>query len=144
MANTAYKIRQAKGEDLSFIYDTWLKSFRYDSPLGKSCKNSIFFNEYKEVLDRILSQAETLVAHSSDNEDHIFAYLTFQPGILHYMFCKEAFRRMGIGRALYLSAFSDELAKIDHTHRTGMVSEWLRLRDNMTHNPFHLFNKGAI
>lgn len=141
----AYKIRQATGKDLSFIYDTWLNSFRYDSPLGKSCRNSVFFNEYKLVIDRVLSEAETLVAHTPENENLILAYLTFQPPfIVHYAFCKDAFRRLGITKALFKEAFKSETAKVEYTHRTGFVSEFLRAKENFTHNPFHLFAKGAF
>lgn len=141
----AYKIRPATGKDLSFIYDTWLNSFRYDSPLGKSCKNSIFFNEYKLVIDRVLSEAETLVAHTPEDENLILAYLVHEaPRLLHYAFCKDAFRRLGITKALFLEAFKNESLKIEFTHRTGFVSEFLREKENFTHNPFHLFTRGAV
>lgn len=140
----AYKIRQANGKDLSFIFDTWLNSFRYDSPLGRACRNSVFFHEYKQVIDRVLSEAETLVAHSNENENHILAYLTFEPRILHYAFCKEPFRRLGITKALYTQAFGSLDAKIEFTHRTGYVSDFVRTMDHLTHNPFRLFKKGAL
>lgn len=141
----AYKIRQATGKDLHFIYDTWLQSFRYDSPLGKSCRNSIFFNEYKLVVDRILSEAETLVAHDPGDENLVFAYLTYQlPNILHYAFCKKAFWRLGITKSLFTQAFGSPDFKVDATHRTATASEIFREKHNITHNPFHLYLKGAI
>lgn len=140
----AYNIRSATGRDLSFIYDTWLNVFRYDSPLGKSCRNSVFFAEYKLVIDRILSESETLIAHAPEDENLIFAYLTHNKNILHFAFCKEAFRRLGITKALFVKAFGDELAKIDYSHRTGFVAEFLREKEHLTHNPFHLFIKGAV
>lgn len=142
---SAFEIRPACGQDLNFIFDTWLNSFRYDSPLGKSCKNSVFFNEYKQVIDRILSEAEVLMAHSNGNENHILAYLVFHPPfVVHYAFCKEAFRRLGITKTLFVKAFGDEAAKVEFTHRTGYIAEFIRDKPNFTHNPFHLFVKGAI
>lgn len=141
----AFKIRQATGNDLPFLYDTWLNSFRYDSPLGKSCKNSVFFSEYKLVVDRILSESETLVAHSPEDSDLIFAYLVFQvPDIIHYAFCKEAFRMLGIVHELYLEAFGPTPRKIDVTHKTTKIAEIFRVNQNLIHNPFHLYLKGAI
>lgn len=141
----AYKIRPATGKDLSFIFDTWLNSFRYDSPMGKSCKNSVFFSEYKLVIDRILSEAETIVAHDPGDENLIFAYLTFRPPhILHYAFCKDAFRKLGITKSLFVEAFGSADFKVEVTHRTATSAEIFRDKPNLTHNPFHLYLKGAV
>ena len=143
--NAAYKIRTATGKDLSFIFDTFLNSFRYDSPIGKSCRNSVFFNEYKLVIDRILSESETLVAHDPSDENLIFAYLVYQaPYLLHYAFCKDAFRRLGITKALFVEAFGSPDFKVEATHRTATAGDIFRDKPNLTHNPFHLYLKGAI
>ncbi len=141
----AYKIRQATGKDLSFIFDTFLNSYRYDSPMGKSCRNSVFFNEYKLVIDRILSESETLVAHDPGDENLIFSYLIFHPPyILHYAFCKDAFRKLGITKALFVEAFGSADFKVDVTHRTATAADIFRDKPNLTHNPFHLYLKGAL
>ncbi len=139
----AFDIRPATGKDISFIYDTWLKSFRCDSPLGRSSKKSVYFDEYKLVIDFILSQSETIVAHSTTDTNLILAYLVFAPGTIHYAFCKEAFRKLGITKALFLEAFSEGQEPIQVTHRTGESSEIFRNHQFLIHNPFKLFKQGA-
>lgn len=141
----AFEIRTASGRDLGFIYDTWLKSFQCDSRVGKSCHRSVFFREYKLVIDRLLSLPTTtvLVAHSPDNENHIHAYLAFEPGVIHYAFCKEPLRRFGITKALFLKAFGPE-ASADTSHKTFTAKEIFDKHPNLTHNPFSLYLKGAV
>jgi hypothetical protein len=139
----AYDIRPATGNDLSFIYDTWLKSYRCDSALGKSCKKSVYFDEYKLVLDRILLEANTIIAHFTDDTDLILAYMVYEPGVIHYAFCKEAFRRLGIVTGLFKHAFPGALSPLYITHRTAGASPILYSKQFLVHNPFILFKKGV-
>lgn len=142
---SAFKIREANGNDLSFIYDTWLNSFRHYSALGKRCRNSIFYDNYKKVIDLILTNEDTtvLIAHSHQDENHIFSYLVHEPAILHYIFCKEAYWGFGIPKALFVEAFGSLDYKVDITHRTFMAEPIINKFQNLTYNPFHLYKKGA-
>jgi hypothetical protein len=95
-------IRSANSNDVSFIYSTWLRSHRYDSELGKSCQNSVYYEHYKLVIDRILKDERTItfVACLESEPDTILGYLVGEPGTIHYCYVKEDFRRFGLGRQL--------------------------------------------
>lgn len=143
MGASRWKIRIACGEDLNFLYSTWLNSYRCDSLIGRSTKKSIFFDEYKRVLDSILSatKTETLIACLPQDEKVILGYLVFEEGILHYVFTKQDFRRMGIARSLFSVAFGDGVSLPSHTHLTRTGREILKSQSGLTYNPFLLFSR---
>ena len=133
-------IRPATGDDLNFIYDSWLSSCRYDSPLG-NCKNSIFFDNYRRIIDDVLSLDNThvFVACLTEDPHVILGYLACElPNIIHYIFTKDAFRQFGIAKALVTHAFKDT-SNLITTHRTGYVEPILRSHPQITYNPFLFF-----
>lgn len=120
MKATQYEIRLANGNDLPFIYATWLESYRYDSHFGKSHRNNIFFEDYRKVTDLLLQNSDVFVAASTDDPDIIYGYLVKeQPNTLHYVFVKGPFRRWGIAKALFFAAFGAiENRPVYYTHKT--------------------------
>ena len=140
---TDFKIRPAQGDDLNFIYKSTLDSYRYDSHLGKSCKNSIFYPEYQKVLDTILGKSDTkvLVACKPDEENIIFGYLIYEPLVLHYAFVKEAFRHYNIAKSLFTEAFGDGSVTIQVTHQTKSIGELIRDHPQLVFNPFLLYKQ---
>lgn len=139
MTEQNWTIRNASGEDLSFIYSTWGRSYRYDSPVGRACRNSIFFKEYNRIIDYILSQPDVkiLAAVKTDEPHVIFGYAVAQPGVLHYMFVKEAFFLNGIGSSLYLHLGKPQT----YTHKTMTIRAILNKHPEMTFNPFLLYKQ---
>lgn len=139
MNHSNWIIREAQGADLPFIYSTWTNSYRYDSVLGKSCRNSVFFREYNKVIDHILIQPDTkvAVACSPANAEVIFGYMVYQPGIIHYAFTKEVFWRFGIQRSLLQWLGGAKIV----THRTNMIKPLLECHPELTYNPFLLFKQ---
>ena len=100
-------IRDAQPNDIPFIYSTWLRAYRYDSALGKTCRNTVFFEEYKRVLDRILQNKETniKVLTAQDAQSTIFSYIVYDAASLHFAYTKEDFRGLGLVRRLVEGAF---------------------------------------
>lgn len=139
MTHSNWTIRPAEGQDIPFIYSSWLNSYRYDSSLGRGCRNQVFFPEYNRVIDRILSRenVKTIVACKTDEPGVIFGYLVFQPGILHYCFVKEVFRKEGVASSLALSASP----AIQFTHRTTALEPILKKHPELIFNPFILFKQ---
>lgn len=143
MTDSKWTIRPAKGADLAFIYATWVDSFRYDSCLGKSCRNQVFFPEYNKIVDSILQHPDTkvLVAQKPDEIDVIYGYLVYQGKSFHYAFTKEAFRKWGIAKSLFLEAGGEPNSVF--THRTFEFDAIFKKHANLIYNPFSLYNKGA-
>jgi GNAT superfamily N-acetyltransferase len=79
------------------------------------------------------------IAVSATDPDQIFGYIVSEPGVVHYLFVKETFRRMGIGKALLTSALDDDCEFI-YTFRTPVCRQ---LPDTYvgTYNPNHVRRK---
>lgn len=135
-------LRQATSDDIPFIYATWLNSYRYDSDLGKGCRNSVFFTEYREVIDRLLNKEDVkvLVACSTDDSTVVYGYLVYEPLTIHYSFVKEAFRKLQIAKMLVKEGLGDRGQTVI-THKTSQVEPILRTHQEFVFNPFKLFIK---
>ena len=145
MTEQLYIIRKALPEDISFIYSSWLKSFRYGATANKLVRTDIFFTNYREVLDSILARSLTLVACLPDSPEVILGYMVYEEDIIHYCFIKHSFRRLGIAsRLLEQTGLKDSEFKV--THRTNELSKILDSLIlvkglKLEYNPFLLYNK---
>lgn len=142
MNTLEFDIRDAIDEDIPFIYATWLESYRYDSYFGKSHRNTIFFNDYKKVLDKILLESHVSVACVKEAPDTILGYMVHEPGVLHYVFVKGPFRRLKIATGLFNYAFDNPY--ITYTHKTYTVVPIIQRMDTLTYRGTSLLNKGEI
>ena len=134
-----WAIRQALGNDLAFIYSTWLNSYRADSHYRKTCTKFIFFKEYPRVVDLILGRATTIVACLPDQPNVIIGYLVHEPGVCHYAFTKESFRKLGVMSTLWNHAFKER--EVVTSHKTRCVEGAMEFH-RVTFNPFLLFERG--
>ncbi len=135
-----WNFREAKEDDLPFIYSTWCRSYRYDSPIGRACKNSIFFPNFNKVIDHILGLPDNKVLVACDKTfDHVvFGYMVHQPDIIHYAFTKEAFFKFGIAKSLL-----EELGGAKYyTHKTMNISPIVKKHQELIFNPFLLYKQG--
>lgn len=135
-------LRDVTADDLPFIYNSWLKSFK-SSPWAKSIPTSIYYANHKEVIAKILPKAIIMVACNPEDQSQIFGYAVFTPGriiALHYVYVKQPYRRLGIAQVLF------EFARASHmrtfpmiaTHVTDVWSQVLRDKWSMIYNPYLL------
>lgn len=136
-----WQIRNAREDDLPFIYQTWLNSYGGDSVIGKSVRRSVYQREYKRVINKILFDASTIVAHKPDDDVVIYGYLVFDYSILHYCFVKEAFRFSGIAKDLVIKAHGKNVLPCFYTHHTKHLQPIVEKYSLLTYNPFILFKE---
>lgn len=138
----SFSVRPANAGDIPFIYSTWLNSYKHDSAAGLSVTKTIFYEQYRLVLDHILASGDTvtLVACKSDEPNVIFGYVVADPtsAILHYAFVKESFQRLGIAKDLFARALPGCSAVVV-SHLTNFANEIAR-RHSLTFNPFLLYS----
>lgn len=133
-----WHIRDPKDSDISFIYATWLNSYHYDS-WTKTIQKSIFFDNYKLVIDEILINAKIKIACLQNDYDIILGYLVYdEPNIIHYCFVKNDFRQFGVANSLMVESKKHQ-GLLTITHRTKSVADLLRAKNNFTFNPFKLY-----
>lgn len=88
--------------DKNFIYATWLRGLYYGSEFFREMNQNQFFAIYQTLLDRLLSKPGLTiqVACLKEDSDVILGYAAFEPGILHFVFVKDVWRKMGIAKDL--------------------------------------------
>lgn len=95
-------IRQPNQDDLGFIYNSWLKSFRQTVP---SIDKPIYFIEQRKIIDKIFDRSKIYISCNPEHLDQIFGYVIFDESprkftIVHYVYVKHPYRRLGIGDEL--------------------------------------------
>lgn len=140
------QIRLFKPEDLAFVYSTWLRNYKHSSYFAKRIKPSVFFEGHHKVLDSLFKKPElkVFIATPKDDPDTILGYIACELAteelnrtVIHFSFVKEAFRRMGVARALCKAAQVD-FTKASFTHWTFPVDEIYKKLPDMTYNPYLL------
>lgn len=107
-------IRQATAGDVSFILDSWVKSYRrtgllYAQPKEKDGVTCVelppqdYWDGHHALVERILRRASTLVAETKAAPE-IAAWICAEPPILHYVYVKQIFRRFGLCKAMLTGA----------------------------------------
>jgi GNAT superfamily N-acetyltransferase len=136
-----WDIRNVRGEDIPFIYSSWLESYASTWDV----KKSTFMKEYRYVIDEFLGNSHVLVACKKDEHDVVFGYLVadFVAPIIHYCYVKEVFRKQGIAKSLFKLKVTPTFTI---THRTSIAKKILNREafKDVTYNPFLLFNRGEV
>lgn len=95
-------IRPGIEEDRSFIMATWLRGLYYGSPWFREIEKDNFMAKYHDIISSVIAKPTAQVNVSVLKEDHnvILGYSVTEPKIIHWIFVKEAWRRVGIGARL--------------------------------------------
>ena len=124
-------MRLVKPEDHSYIYKTWLTSYR-NSDAARNLSNQVYFNTENKVIESCLNNENTCIYYDPEDQDHILGYVSFtrifqdapmtfkltkdaepmnakHAVYLHYLFIREAFRKQHLAtEALKLIAPTKE------------------------------------
>lgn len=140
MSNQRVEIRSANKDDIPFVYSTWLRSYKHSSPVTRCIRSDAFYAGHQKILDSILSSEGVTVVIACDREDLnlIFGFLAYEPEIVHFVYIKKPFRKMGIAKKL-LESQKIELNKCKTTHVTDeMLEMWTAGKTNIEYDPYLL------
>jgi ribosomal protein S18 acetylase RimI-like enzyme len=111
MPNLPILMRPARPEDQAFIYNSWLKAYR-NSKLTREWPNEIYYKAQAKAITQIFFAAKTIIACSAEDKSQIYGYIVFQKvsetQIVHFLYVKQVFRRLGIGKSLVEKAFGEQ------------------------------------
>lgn len=131
-------LRPANAEDVGFIFNAWLKSFR-NSEFTKELPNEIYFSEHHKVIEDLLKRYDVIVAANQEDPTQIYGFIcagyTDNVFTLHYVYVKHTFRRMGIGQALLNSFQHDPSYAAIYTHH-GRQAKYLAKKYNFIYHPY--------
>lgn len=134
-------IRAANTDDISFLMNSWLKSYRYGSWFTKRIRDSVYFKYHHQIVTGILSRGSCNVIVAVDPTDTYFilGYLVSEKfedkNIIHYAYVKDTFRGKGVGRKL-IEASGLDLNKCCFSHWTKPVDEIIKKYAGMTYIPY--------
>lgn len=142
-------LRSMRKEDEAFVYSTWLKAIYYgnrwktgfledsndpprEAPVDVygAIDKQAFFSAYHAFLGRLFAKPTicVLICCLKEDQDVILGYSVTEPGVLHFVFVKEPWRRLGIARDLIPAN-----TKV-FTHLTKLG--WMLRRRDWKFNPF--------
>ena len=135
------RLRTANDEDLPFIFNSWLKSYR-TSHFAEKITNTIYFSDHHKVVENILKDSVAMIACNADDPTQMYGYAVGSQTdgifVLHFIYVKHTFRSMGIGTLLLESyGFDVENASV-YTHHTR-VAEKLAAKYNFVYHPYLMF-----
>jgi GNAT superfamily N-acetyltransferase len=82
-----------------------------------------FFRGHELLLrERLIPATSFLVASLPEDESAIVGWVCYQPGVLHYVFVKPKWRKLGIAKRLIEAAFPNYSQALTYTHRSQMAS----------------------
>ena len=127
-------IRELRPDDIPFVTATWLLNYRSHNPFAGDLRRDVYREQQQTIIARLLRTASGRVACDAGDENVIYGYTIYAPSVLHYLYVKEAFRKMGIGRQL-LEAAGAQLPLLSYTHWTD-AAQWVQASDaRLTYNP---------
>lgn len=112
-------------DEFKFIIDSWSNSFRKSNYAG-CIPNNLWPQVSRATIHQLLAR-ETMrvwvaLAPSNDGRGRVMGYYVGEPGILHWLYVKKDFRRLGIGKQLLKHATDSWPAEVRgrprYTHKT--------------------------
>lgn len=135
------RFRAATQEDVGFIFNSWLKSYR-NSNFSRFISNTIYFGEHHKLIEELVSQNKVIVACNTEDPNQLFGYICAGEVegffVCHYIYVKHTYRNMGLGKEL-LNQFNHDPAKAGlYTHHTR-IADRLAPRYNLVYHPYLAF-----
>lgn len=137
--NKDFAIRPIEAMDLTFVFSSWLKSYR-GSMAVRGIGNNIYYKRNTHNIEQILERCtkNCMVATEMDDLTHILAYVVFENNVLHWVYVKHAFRKMGI--ATFLVNIFKNNANFDNYWMSYLpedmhVFSWLKNRFDLEYDP---------
>ena len=144
--NSPIRLRSSVKEDLPFIYNSWLKSYRF-SHFGEKITNTIYFTDHHKVLENLIKQSEVLIACNGEDPSQVYGYVVGGDvdgiSLLHFIYVKHTFRNMGVGKTLLDALGHDKEKAGVYTHHTRMADK-LAAKYNFVYHPYLMFESKEV
>lgn len=137
--NIPFLIRKALPNDVPFITNSWLKSYRDSREVQGIPNNQYFYHQHK-LIEALVPRSIVIVAAMKSDPHIIMGWLCAEVAdtalLLHYVYVKNDYRRMGIGSGMlrFVKEYEQPPAIIT-THTTRLT------RDLMKHEPVWFHNR---
>jgi GNAT superfamily N-acetyltransferase len=104
--------------DLQFLFKAWISSYE-KSPWAGTLPQHLSYSVHKATINQLIARGISVtMAVNPEDPDQILGFVAAEPGLLHYIFVKDLFRRQGVASKLMASANFDRSQPLLHTFRT--------------------------
>lgn len=90
-------MREANENDLSFIFSSWLKSYRNTQ---KHVDSGVYFSGQHKLIELILQKSHAVIICPEDDQETILGYMVYSGNTLHWIYVKSVFRNLGMAKTL--------------------------------------------
>ncbi len=98
-------MRRASGDDAPFVFSYWLRDHFERSRFAKGISKSDYMTFHHLLLERIIARSTVWVACDPEMPSVVYGFICVEGlDVLHYVYVKRRFRRMGIGGQLLSAA----------------------------------------
>jgi len=135
---------------LGFVVKPWLQELRRSST-SRYVTDRVFFQGHGALVTQLLTRAIVDLACDPADDKHFYGFVAYEPGvadhaepIVHWLYVKMAFRRLGLGRELLGRVLQGGRAIASHT--TDMVMGPMRPtfeKYGFTYDPYVLRGTNA-
>jgi GNAT superfamily N-acetyltransferase len=121
-------LRTIKPQDLNFIFDSWMKSWRTSKYAGVT-PNHMYYDVQRTLIEGLIARGATLlVAHPLGRDDVILGWACGEEkdgaSVLHYLYVKDPFLGHGISEQLLEGLPGTKPGFITHRLNSKEWKEW--------------------
>lgn len=122
-------IRANKPEDIAFIFDSYLKSWRLSKFAG-TVPNHLYFETQRQLLEGLLGRgAKVSVAYPEGHEDAILGWICYEEkegkAVIHYVYIKDSYAGLGVADQLVESVPGAKPGFITHKMFLASLKDWI-------------------
>ncbi len=99
-ARPDFIVRKGTVSDEGFVAKSWVDTARGSSRQTRNIDAGSFNAFHYSMAKRILERAEIRIAAPPDDESTIYGFAVLEPGVVHIVYTKKAWRRLGIASEL--------------------------------------------
>lgn len=127
--------RSPHPDDLNFILSTFLRGLYHGNEFFKEIDHDSYFKNYHEVVSSLLLKpsVKVTIACLKNDRDVILGYSVTSPETLHWVFVKEAWRKIGLA----LDLIPPDMKQVTHLTKPGRAILHAKF-PNVIFNPFAL------
>lgn len=136
-------LRSMRDADLPFVMRAIMMQMRKAVPF-RSWTNEQISQHRIEVVEPLIAGLPPIIACHKEDPGVLLGLICFQaPDVLHFLYVKERFRRIGVADALMARAFGSEHGTVSLTHSSSLLRTDKRLctafmsRYRLMFNPYN-------
>lgn len=118
------EVRSFLETDRDLIVSSWLRQYRDSSWYMRRVVDREAFAAFcRQAIQSVLARAEVRIAAPPGDELTVYGYAVLEPSVVHMVYVKAAWRRMGLAKLLLSGAALKEMA---WSTSTKDFTEWIR------------------